>query len=317
MKTKFLIMVLAVLALAGGFAVRATREASQNRTAIDAVASDRAGLLATAASLEQQLRTASAALAKPEPKAGLPPGESGVGDGVGVSAAASASGPAAKPATPTSRPTAQTIIANDPQKLSDYLQGYRADLDLRYGGMFKALGFSAEQAEKWKDVQVGDTLRWMDLSAAMEMQGLDRNSAAYKKLAAENTKIRVTKERKLLGDLWAPYQEYNRAEAVRYLAKELAGTAVYSGLPVTSAQVEQTTQILAANSQRYPSSVGKGSVKTNTVNWPAARAQLQDVLPPVQVEILGRLIQRDATDAKAGEQTRRLTAEFKAKQAAK
>ena len=180
MKTKFLLTVLAVLALAGGFAVRATWEAAQTREALGAIESQRVGLLATSASMEQRLRTASQALAQLEQEPRGAPGESGAG--VGANAAALRNDPAAKPATPARRLSATTIIANDPQKMAEYFKNYRASLDLTSGGMFKALGFSAEQAEKYKDMRVLGYQRRMDFDAAVEMQGLDRNSAAYIKL---------------------------------------------------------------------------------------------------------------------------------------
>jgi len=315
MKTKTTIIVLAVMALASLLAVRATREANENRAAIDALAAERTGLRATTASLEQRLRTASEALAQSEQKTGQPPGEPGAG--ADANAAASGNDIIAKPATPARRLSATTIIANDPPKLAEHLQNYRASLDLFYGGMFKALGFSVEQVEKWKDVAVWDTQRWMDLSAAVEMQGLDRTSDAYKKLAAEFTKSRVAKERELLGDLEPRYREYNKLEPVRELAKRLASWVIYWGEPVSLAQVERTTQILAAHSQRNQTGSLRGWVAPDTINWEAARAQLQDVLLPKQIETLGFIVRQRATEVKADALTKRLTAEFKAKQASK
>lgn len=313
MKTKFLITVLAVLALAGGFAVRATREAAQTRAAMDALESQRTGLRAASASMEQRLRTASQALAKLEQKTRGSPGESGAG--VGANAAAPRSDPAAKQAAPARRLSARSIIANDPQKMAEYFQNYRASLDLTHGGMFKALGFSAEQAEKYKDWRVLGYQRRMDLDAVVEMQGLDRNSAAYKKLQV--TQRQPMSAELNLGNIWDPnnpYMEYLRTQSVRDLASELAGTAIYSGEPVTFDQVERTTQVLAANSQRGQlENIGRNYVLPNTVNWDTASADLQGVLSPSQIAILGKIIQRQTTQARVDDLTKRLTAEFKAR----
>jgi len=320
MKTKATIIMLAVLALAGLFAVRANREADQTRAAIKALESQDAGMRAATASVEQRLRTASQALAQLEQKPGRPPGEPGAGAGAAANATAAGHDTAAKPFGPTRQLTATTIIANDPQKLAEYLQSYRGSLDLYYGDMFKALGLSAEQIEKLKDLNVWGLQQQMDLNAAMEVQGLDRNSVAYKELQAELSRTRMAKEKELLGDLVTPYREYqreySRTQGVRDLAKELAGTAVYSGELMTSVQVERTTQILAANSQRGKPGYMSGYANPSTVNWLAARAQLQDVLSPTQIVALGEIVESKATQDKATERQNRLLAEFKAKQAA-
>lgn len=315
MKTKFLIIGLAVLTLASGFAVRATRQAGQNRAAIDAFAAQSARLRDATARLEQRLRTASQLRAQEQQAAGqqsdsLGASESADAAGSGIDEAAPGKDAGAKP---SGRVTATTIIANDPQKLAEYLQSYRTNLD-NYYGSFKALmalGFSPEQVEKFKDLRIEYQQRFMDLEAAAAMHGLDSNSDTYKKLRAEISSANAKKETELLGKLRTPLYEYHRTQPVRYFARELAGSAVYSGAPVTYAQVERTTQILAANSQRTQMAQTRGSVDQNTLNWAAARAQLQDVLSPSQIEILGSIIQRDATQAKVDELQKRLTAEFK------
>jgi hypothetical protein len=311
MKTRSLIAILAVLALAGGFAVHATREASQTRAAIDTLTTQRSGLQATTANLEQRLRKADAALAQPEQNAELPSGDVGFSPGTAGGAAAG-SDIGANAVTPSGRRTAATIIASDPKRMTEYLQNYRASLDLYYGNRFKALGLSAEQVEQIKDFWVSWRQQRMDIDAAVALQGLDPDSAVGRKLKTESWKTWETKERELLGERWNAYREYAQAEPVRFFAQELAGTAVYSGLPVTCAQVERTTQILAANSQRYSS----GYVNRNTVNWPAARVQLQEVLSPPQIEILGAIVDRFRLSTKQDSLTSRLTAEFKAKQGA-
>ena len=257
---------------------------------------------------------------------------------MGADAAPSGDAAAVKPATPARRLPAGAIIANDPRKLAEYAQNFRASLDHTYGGMFKALRLSAEQREKLKDLKVWLEEQRMDLNAAVAMQRLDSNYAwalataravndltvltldpniasdPTAVLSKEWHKTRMTKEAALLGDLVDPYREYYRTQAVRFRAQELAGTAVYSGEPVTSAQVERTTQVLADNSQRGQTGAARGWVMPNTVNWETARAQLQGVLSPSQIATLGNIIQRDATQAKVNELTKRLTVEFKARQ---
>lgn len=309
MKTKPTIVVLAVLALAGWFAVRATWEVDRTWSAIRALASQDAGLRAAIATEEKRLRTAHDALAQLEQKIGQLSG--GLGAGGGASAAASGNDPAAKPATPVRQFKPTTIIMNDPQKAAEYAKSFRISVNLEFDRIAKELGLSAEQAGKLKDLRVWAQQRLLDLSATADAQGLSPNDGAIKKLHSEDLKVWRAKEAEVLGDLNVPYQEYRKdtSNFVRGLARELAGTAIYSGEPVTSVQIERTWPILAANCQKNKS----GSVIPGTVNWPAASAQLQGVLSPSQIATLGNIIERKATQSKVDELTKRLTAEFKAR----
>lgn len=333
MKTKPTIIVLAVIVLAGLFAVRAMREAERTRASIRELASQRAGLLAKIAIVEQQLQTAHHALARLDGKIGPPPEGPRASAGANTVAAGNAS--VAKPVTPVRRLNAGGTIANDPKKLAEYARNFRASLDFTYGGMFKALGLSAAQVEKFKDLKVWLEEQRMDLNAAIEMQSADserikrymaspramndftvltpdwNSQAGLGPLSDEWHKTRVAKEAELLGDLNAPYREHYLNRDVRILSLELAGTAVYSGEPVTSAQIERTTRVLAANSQRGESGAARGHVRYNTVNWDTASVQLQGVLSPAQVAALGDIVQQHAMQAKVVDLRRRLTAQFK------
>lgn len=308
MKTKPTISVLVVLALAGWFAVRATWEVDRIWAAIRALASKDAGLRAAIANEEKRLRTTNDALAQLEQKIAQLPGRPDAGGG--ARAAPSGNDPAGKPVTPARQFKPTTIIMNDPQKAAEYAKSFRISVNLEFDRIAKALGLSAEQAEKLKDLRVWAQQRLLDLSAAADAQGLKLNDGATKKLHSEDLKVWRAKEAEVLGDLMVPYGEYRKdtSNFVRGLAKELAGTAIYSGEPVTSVQIERTWPILAANCQWNQT----GSVTPGTINWPAASAQLQGVLSPSQIATLGNTIQRNATQAKVDELTKRLTAEFKA-----
>ena len=100
----------------------------------------------------------------------------------------------------------------------------------------------------------------MDLNATIEMQSADserikrymaspramndltvltpdwNSQGGLGPLSDEWHKTRMAKEAELLGELYAPYREYYRNRQVHILALELAGTAAYSGEPVTSVE---------------------------------------------------------------------------------
>lgn len=307
MKTKLPIIAVALILLAGGFAVRATREAERTKAAIQVLASQRTGLRDRIVAAEQRRQKAAAALAKLEKEIRQLPGEPNVG-----AAAPTSEGVApTKPAIPARRLSPATIIANDPQKMAEYGRNLRASLDLTYGGMAKALGLSAEQVERLKELKVLKEQQQLDRMAAAELHGLDRTSKAYQKLLTEQDKFRMAKEAEIVGHLETPYREYYRTQVVRDLAQELAGTSVYSGVPVTSDQVERTAQILAASSQRERSGVHRGWVEWNTINWEVASTQLQGVLSPAQIAALANIVQWGAARDALNQQIARLTAQFK------
>jgi len=309
MKTKATIIVCAILALAGGFAFRSIRKANQNRAAIDALASQRAALQATITKLEQRLQTASAARARLgqslDPVPGTP-NERGMN-------AAAGSGPSAKSAIRPRRITAETIVMEDPRRVAEYLRNYCDGIELEYGGMFKTARFSPAQIETFKEIAASSWVRNMDLMLALWDHGLDRDSGVYEELARENEKIRMAEEARLLGDVEPLCREFRQTDGVRYHVRQLAGAAVYSGEPATLDQVEQATKIIAAHCERDT----RGFAKEWTVNWPAARPQLQEVLSPTQVATLGLIMEKAAAYAKVNLLKMSLAAEFKAKQAAK
>lgn len=311
MKTITRIAALVTLVLLIAFAVRATLQLNEANAAIAALAPQRGQLRDAAARMESRLQLAREALLKLEENSAAAATESGRALPGSTGAAAGSDAPA-KPARQL-RPA--TLIANDPQKMAEYAEHFRASVGWTYGGMFKALRLSPDQIEKFKDVEVWLREAEMDLEAAADTQRLSRDSAEYRKLYWEYDQSRAPKKREVLGDLADKYFEYYHTLNPRSVAQELAWTGVFTGEPVTAAQVERTADVLIANSQRRgPNLPG---VMPSTVDWATARTQLGGILSPTQTEMLGQLVEQDKALRKYYYEGSRLSVQFKSQTATK
>lgn len=309
MKTKSLAVASAVLVVMIALAVRATRQARDAREALAALASQPDELRKKANQMDARLQTAREALRILEStSAGAAAGSAAVSQAKEAVAGKSTSGSAAAPAQ---RPNPLALVANDPAKMAEYAKNFRAGLDLRWGGMFKAVGLSPEQIEKFKDVELWLQEASVDLQAAIAAQGLDPSGAEAQKLWKDYSQLRSTKKAEALGDLAERYFEYLGTQSVRDYAQQLAWTGIYTGESISSAQVERTADVLIANTKRVATRSGAKWVDLATLDWTAASAQLKDVLSPAQIETLGRFVEKDKAQARVNQQTQRLTAQFK------
>lgn len=310
---KFAVVV--ILALFVALAVRATRGIVRDQAAIAAIATRQDVLRARIVALEIRLQTAKDSSSKSEEQLAALGMDSGRGNASAPIRAGQsyAVGDAPRPSGP---PSAMTLIASDPQKWMEYRRNYREHCALRYGAVFKWLGLTSEQIERFLDVEVSLEETAIDLSAALELHRLDRDSAEYKKLYGDYNKARVTPKQEILGDLTNKYLEYFRTESVRWYPRELAYAGIFSGETITAAQIERVADILVATCKRQsmqsPAKPGPWAYPSG-LNWSAAAAQLKGVLSPTQIETLGLLIDQDKSRDRLDERRERLTAEFKGK----
>ena len=250
MKTKVRIAVVVLTALLVALAVRATREIIHVQAAIAGLEPQRESLRAKIVRLEIRLQTAQDSVAKSEEQLAALGADSGRGNARAPGGAVQSKTPGETP--PLSRPpSAMTLIASDPQKWAEYRKNYRATVALDYGPVFKWLGLTPEQMEKFADAEVWLMETSIDLQAAVDLHRLDRDSAEYKKLFSRYNASRATKKREVLGDLTDRYLEYFRTESVRWYPRELAYAGIFSGEAITAAQIEQVADILVANCKRY------------------------------------------------------------------
>jgi hypothetical protein len=208
--------------------------------------------------------------------------------------------------------SSETALANNSSLLAEHLRCQHDVSEWWSSNMFRAVGLSAEQIEQWKQMIVQDEQRRLDLIAAVETQGPGRNSETFKRLNAENEKLRRAREAEILGELEPRYREYQRLDSTRNMVEWLARTGVYQEEAITGIQVERATQILAANTREIVRS-GNGE-QAPVIDWTAAAMQLKDTLSPAQIAMLQRVGQQFEAIGKASqridERTKLLTAQF-------
>ena len=271
MKTTLLMALATTLALATGFAVRATHQAGRATTAAVAGLAECDELRRKISNTEERVRVADGARADLERKIAAAQAEQ--------SAAEHSASATKTPAATARRRHPETILASEPERLAAYLKDFRESLDLKWGAMFHAVGLSAEQREKFKDLKVWAEQRSIDILSAMEAQRLGMTPEAYNAVERLDAAEYKQREAGVLGDRADKFREYHRTESVRSLVRRLASSGVYPDAPLTPVQVEHVTQILADHSRRNSG----GSVLRFTVNWEHAPAQLQAVISPPQL----------------------------------
>ncbi|MDO8543338.1 MAG: sigma-70 family RNA polymerase sigma factor [Opitutaceae bacterium] len=316
MKTKALILLIVGMVVAIAFAIRATFEIQRNDAAIASLAMKRTEMRADETRLSDRLHAAEAALAaKPDTKVATTSADPRrVGPPV--------TAPAAEPGSFAHRNWARMVVANDPKAMEAYLTSFRESLDLLYGGMFKALGMSQEQIERFKQMKVAVEQRRLDFHAAVEAQGgvgpyrpggLKISSEGYLALRKEEDRARMQAEAELFGPLEQSYRTYYRTNYVRETVARLASTEAYPDLRLNSGQVEKVTQVIDGHSLRKPSEFFSWN-HWPTINWTAAAPQLQTIISPTQLANLRAVVQREEVNAHVVQRRIDLDAEFRNQQ---
>jgi hypothetical protein len=302
----------AALIVIVALALRSARTAAESRSAATALITATDQLRANVGQMEKRRQAAQASTTAEAPRA---PAQNSTTANTGnapqrpqPSPSKSAADGSVSKSERSPRPTTTALIASDPGMSATYLANFRTQLDLDYGGVFKALRLSPEQIEKFKDVEVRLKQDEMDLQAAIETQRLDPNGPEARKLKADYDKSRAAKKAEVLGDLAERYLEYTNTAGLRSQVQKLTAPDLVPGQSVTAEQVERATDILIANGQRK---AGTRVVPPGTVNWNVAREQLKDVLSPAQVEWLGLFIEERAAVGRGDQLKARITAESK------
>jgi len=309
MKTILSISILAVIVAVTVFTIRDHNQTGRNHAATAALVSQSAELRTRIALAEEAVRLADGACAALEKEIAATQATRNAAE---VAASYASNNP-----TITRRLTGVTIIANDQKRMAEFTADVREALDHIWGGMFKTVGLPPGQIEKFKEAIVWRSQRQIDVAAAAESQGLDPNSDTYRKLLRQEDDVILKKQAEAIGDSYEPYMEWARTHAVREHALRLASSEVYGEAPLSSAEVERVTRILADNSQRNPSErygpeLGH-YVTPLTVNWETATPQLQAVLSPAQITTLQQFYRQKELAQEVKQQVARVTAQFNAK----
>jgi RNA polymerase sigma factor (sigma-70 family) len=160
-----------------------------------------------------------------------------------------------------------------PQLVTNY---ERARTIERYGPLFRQLGLTPEQIERFQllvSQGPGSGLGW----STAQQAPAGRFNVGSVGLSNAELEDRL---HGLLGDSgYQQYQDFNRLAPARGFVTELAGTTAVAGAGLSADQAGQMTQILAQNSPAYQN--GR-SVNSDTIEWDAAMPALQKLLSAAQ-----------------------------------
>jgi len=171
--------------------------------------------------------------------------------------------------------TGRELIASQPILAEDVASYFTARVTYRYDALFKSLGLTSGQIQKFVDISVQGTAGVNWASATQSPVGaLGVGSLSHSEMESEL--------QDLLGAAgYAQYQQYNGNGPSRQLASQLGGALYQTPAPLTAEQGAQMTAIFTS------SGMGAGSP-----NWNAATTKASAVLSDSQVGALGALQQQ-------------------------
>ena len=185
----------------------------------------------------------------------------------------------------------------DPKVQNLSFASMRVSLAAKYAYLFRTLGLSSEQSEKFLDITLKRVEQGVDLGAAVRAQGMSADDPVVDKLGLQMRQECETAQRELLGEAgFRQLQDYERTADMRELVRSTASAATVAGTPFTPPQAEQLIQVLANANDKYRSG-GKASVQ-NT-DWGAVEAPARAILSEAQYSFLqlsSRRLSRQADD---------------------
>jgi hypothetical protein len=185
----------------------------------------------------------------------------------------------------------------DPKVQNLSFASMRVSLAAKYAYLFRTLGLSSEQSEKFLDITLKRVEQGVDLGAAVRAQGMSADDPVVDKLGLQMRQECETAQRELLGEAgFRQLQDYERTADMRELVRSTASAATVAGTPFTPPQAEQLIQVLANANDKYRSG-GKASVQ-NT-DWDAVEAPARALLSEAQyafLQLSSRRLSRQADD---------------------
>ncbi len=131
----------------------------------------------------------------------------------------------------------------------------KAALDSRYAALFKSLNLTPAQLDKFKNLLVERQASVMDVMAASNGQGLNRDE--MRKLV-EGSQAEIDASIKAaIGDAaYSQYQNYDKTAAQRTTTDQLTQRLSYSGTPLTADQSAAMLQILTQTAAARTAATG-------------------------------------------------------------
>jgi hypothetical protein len=209
----------------------------------------------------------------------------------------------------------------------------KAQIDARFAPLFKKLGLSPDKLAQFKSLLADRLSTPIDVMTAAGQQGINpmQDPQQFRELV-QNAQAGIDEKIQSLLDTatYAQYQDYVQTEPQRALVTQLQQSLSYTDAPLSAAQADQLTQILAQTSPARAAGAVAGAVYTRSTGsdgnvvvavgppppdgglaggllggstiTDAAVAQAQNVLSPAQLQALKEIQQQQQAAARLRQQ---------------
>jgi hypothetical protein len=199
-----------------------------------------------------------------------------------------------KPRSPA-RPDVGELFAAHPELQAAYQRAVGGRLHQTYGRLFGRLGLSSAQIDQAVALLVQDAEHELDLAmTAQTLQLATDDPALWRFRGGEKSDTEAKLESLLGAQGMQTWRDYNRALGMRATAEDVASLTLATDTPMTGAQMEQLTRVLAEASSTYREG---GLPEWSTTDWPEVLRHASTFLTPAQLVVLQAKIQQAAAAA--------------------
>ena len=193
-------------------------------------------------------------------------------------------------AKPAARPDMSELFASHPELQSAYQRAVSGRLHQTYGRFFVRLGLSPVQTDQAVALLVRDAEHELDLAMTAQTLQLPKDDPALRQFRRGEKADTEAKLESLLGTQgMQAWRDYNRALSMQSTAEDVASFTLATDTPMTGAQMEHLTRVLAEASATYRAG---GLPEWSTTDWPEVLRQASMFLAPAQLAALQAKIQQ-------------------------
>jgi hypothetical protein len=170
---------------------------------------------------------------------------------------------------------------DDPALQRAYLEAERGRVAMLYASIARQLGLSNEERNRLFELIAQRDEQRLDISTLVLSHGLEPSSTEVVRLWSEISASFARSLNALIGGAgYVVFVEYERKLPVQPLVSNFAGAMAMQGEPLSPAQGEALTGLLAQSSASYQQG---GAANPNDIDWTEAVEKAAVVLTPPQI----------------------------------
>src|SRR6266568_6071934 len=159
-------------------------------------------------------------------------------------------------------------MMDDPEMKKMMRQQQAAMMDLMYGGLFKELGLTPEETDKFKELLLEQEMQGIDKAGVFLRAGIDQpdKAAAVTELSQERDESEDQLKAFLGEARYAQYKDYTATMAERMELDQFSRQLASSENPLTDEQTKQLLEIMKAEKKSIPEAFA-GISMTSDGDW--------------------------------------------------